>query len=203
MEIVNRFVRSTVGMAAFVTLFLVAHAASLLAQGSLPSTANPRLVVLVRHAEKAAGPTQDPPLTEAGGKRAEALRDVLAAVSVTAIVTSEFRRTRETAAAVAAAQNVTIESVPAAGAAAGEHVRRVVEAIRKHSGVVLVVGHSNTIPAIIAALGGPRMRDICDPDYDNLFLLTPGSGKMDVVAARYGAEDGIELTSPTCAAMGG
>ena len=55
--------------------------------------------------------------------------------------------------------------------------------------VVLVVGHSNTIPAIIAALGGPRVPDICESVYANLFMLVPGAGEVRLVRSRYGAAD--------------
>ena len=52
------------------------------------------------------------------------------------------------------------------------HASAVADAVRAHAGrTVLVVGHSNTIPAIIAALGGPKLPDICDTQYSNLFVL--------------------------------
>jgi hypothetical protein len=55
---------------------------------------------------------------------------------------------------------------------------------------VLVVGHSNTIPGIIAALGGPRMPDLCDGQYASLFVLnmqTTAAPKL--IRATYGAAD--------------
>jgi len=51
------------------------------------------------------------------------------------------------------------------------------------------VGHSNTVPAIIEALGGPRMPDICESVYANLFILVPGAGEARLVRSRYGAAD--------------
>lgn len=46
------------------------------------------------------------------------------------------------------------------------------DAVRRHAGrTVLMVGHGNTIPAIITALGGPKLADLCDAQYSMLFTL--------------------------------
>jgi hypothetical protein len=59
--------------------------------------------------------------------------------------------------------------------------------VRRRLGeVVLVVGHSNTVPAIITALGGPSMPDLSESDYDDLFLLVPGpEGAARLVRSSY------------------
>jgi hypothetical protein len=61
--------------------------------------------------------------------------------------------------------------------------------VLKHAGgTVLVVGHSNTIPAIVGALGAPRPRDLCDSEYDQLFVVILGdTGPPRLVRSRYGA----------------
>jgi len=61
----------------------------------------------------------------------------------------------------------------------------------RHAGkTVLVVGHSNTVPKIIAALGGPALADICDAAYSNIFtLVIPASGTPRLEHAHYGAAD--------------
>jgi broad specificity phosphatase PhoE len=63
--------------------------------------------------------------------------------------------------------------------------------VAEHRGeTVLVVGHSNTIPAIIGALGGPAMPELCDAEYANLFVLSmPARGRPRLVRASYGAPD--------------
>ncbi|HET8786496.1 MAG TPA: hypothetical protein VFM38_12730, partial [Candidatus Limnocylindrales bacterium] len=63
---------------------------------------------------------------------------------------------------------------------------------------VLVVGHSNTIPAIVAALGGPRFPDLCDSEHDALFVMVLDGRTTRLVRSRYG-----EPSPPTegCAAM--
>jgi phosphohistidine phosphatase SixA len=166
-----------------------------LAASAAPSAAHeegsrgPALVLLVRHAEKAAGPAGDPALSEAGTRRAAALAAALENAGVTAIVTTQLRRTKETAAPLAAKLGLTPEVVPAGGDA-DAHAAAVAAAVRRHAGgVVLVVGHSNTVPAIAAALGAPRLPDFCEALYANFFTLVPGEGKSRLVLSRYGAAD--------------
>src|SRR5258707_1720645 len=65
------------------------------------------VVVIVRHAEKAANGGNDPDLSSAGRARADALARILKDSSITAIFTSEFKRTQETAAPTATSIHVT------------------------------------------------------------------------------------------------
>lgn len=151
----------------------------------------PSLVVLVRHGEKAPVPGDDPPLSAAGQARAHALDSAVAHLAPSAIVVSTRRRTVETAAVVQARTGVTptVVSLDGGGAA---HVQAVARAVRAARGTVLVVGHSNTIPAIVTALGGPPLADLCDASYATLFLVQPSAtadGKAAVVRAHYGAAD--------------
>ncbi len=67
----------------------------------------PRTVVyVVRHAEKAGEPRRNPGLTRSGAERAAALAAVLAGTELTGIITSQFARTKATAAPVAKATGV-------------------------------------------------------------------------------------------------
>ena len=84
----------------------------------LPSVAQPAnradelpVLVLVRHADKAAQPADDPPLTAAGAKRAQDLAAALRNAGVTAIITTQLRRTRETAQPLATALGLVPEAV--------------------------------------------------------------------------------------------
>ena len=108
-------------------------------------------VILSRHAEKAAAPPKDPPLTEAGQKRAKLLASMLADSGVDAIYVTELQRTQQTAAPLAARVQVKPTVLPA------NDTEALVKAIRaRQRGVVVVVGHSNKLPDIIAGLGGPE-----------------------------------------------
>jgi broad specificity phosphatase PhoE len=153
-------------------------------------------VILVRHAEKAAEPADDPPLTAAGETRARDLWSAIKDAGVSAVITTQYARTRATAQPTAGALHVTPEIVRTAGAT---HAQDVAEAVRKHAGhAVLVVGHSNTIPAIIDALGAPRPPAICDSEYDNLYLVTIApDGKAGLVRAKFGMRT---PTDSSCAA---
>lgn len=160
--------------------------------------APPTVVLLVRHAEKAGEPAQDPPLTAAGEARARALVAVARDAGVTAIITTQFERTRRTAEPTATAMHVTPEVVSTASIA--QHAKAVADAVRKHAGgTVLVVGHSNTIPAIVGALGAPRPPDLCDSEYDTIFTVVLGdTGPPRLIRSRFGAPSAPD---PNCAAM--
>lgn len=181
--------------------YLAAFTIALVAGPSPRSTAtatSPTVVLLVRHAEKAAQPPQDPPLTESGAARARALVAVAQNAGVTAIITTQFERTRKTAEPTAEALHVTPEVVNAGALA--QHARAVADQIMKHAGgTILVVGHSNTIPAIVGALGAPQPRDLCDSEYDQLFVVVIGdTGPPRLIRSRYGAPN---VDDPACAAM--
>lgn len=166
-------------------LFLVL-ACIILAGAPASAQSKTTFVILVRHAEKAAEPAADPSLTPAGTARARALAAALASTRVEAVITTELVRTRETARPLAESRGLTLEIVHTG--ARDAHAKAVADAVRAHAGqTVLVVGHSNTIPAIIAALGGPKLPDICDTQYSNLFVLVVGEGRADLVVSSYGA----------------
>ena len=151
--------------------------------------AAPEMVLLVRHAEKAKEPAEDPPLTPTGAQRAQDLAAALKDAGVTAIITTQLRRTRETAQPLADAQGLSPEIVPV-GEDEDAHAAAVAAAVRGHpGGIVLVVGHSNTVPKIIAALGGPSMPEICEALFANLFVLALDADAARLVRAHYGAAD--------------
>lgn len=159
--------------------------------------AQPSLVVLVRHGEKQPAPADDPSLSEAGVARAQALADALVNTKPTTIIVSARKRTAETAAVVAKTTGVT----PTVIALDASHVKSVADAVMKAKGVVLVVGHSNTVPAIVNALGGPKLPDLCDASYATMFIVTPAANGQptQVVRAAYGAPDAPAAAS--CAGM--
>ena len=122
-------------------------------------------VVLVRHAEKQGG--RDPSLTDAGRNRAEMLTRILRRVPIAAVYTSEFRRTQETVAPLCRERELEPRVV------AARDVDGLVARLRQHRGeTVIVAGHSNTLPAIVKALGIDGPLPIADDDYDNLLILT-------------------------------
>src|SRR5690349_14719691 len=179
-------------MRTFLSL-LAAAAVSACAPAVPPSPAIPAAdpgtttVIVVRHAEKAALPAADPPLTAAGEARAEALVEALRGVPITTVISTDFARTRSTVAPIATRLGLTTQLVDAR---ARDHARQVAsEVLARHRGeTVLVAGHSNTVPDIVAALGAPKPPDICDSEYDNLYVVrVPASGAATVERRKYGA----------------
>ncbi len=166
------------------------------ARPPLSAQAGPSMVILVRHAEKAAVPGDDPPLSDLGTARAAALAQALAASPPTAIIVSSRQRTALTAAMVSSQTRVAPQVVSLDGGGAA-HIAAVVAAVRKQQGVVLVVGHSNTTPAIIKALGGPSLPDICDATYSHFFVFTMANGAQPaaLTMSQYGAAEAAPPTS--------
>lgn len=136
-----------------------------------------QLVIVVRHAERAddggakdsaSGKPADPPLAVAGAARAERLAAMLAEAGVKAIYATEFKRTQETAKPLAARLGLAIQTIPARETEALAARLRSAHAQE----VVVVIGHSNTVPAILEALGGPKVT-MSDDEYDALYILSP------------------------------
>jgi broad specificity phosphatase PhoE len=144
-------------------------------------------VILVRHAEKATG--EDPGLTEKGTRRAAALAEVVADLEVSAILISPTRRTRETAAPTAERFDLTPREIGFEGGLAA-HVQAVVDACRESEGVVVIVGHGDTIPALAGLLAGEELADLDDLEYDTLFLVLEGE-TSSLLRVRFGPEDGF------------
>jgi broad specificity phosphatase PhoE len=173
---------------ALLLTLLIAAATPAFAQANGPQ---PTTVILVRHAEKDVEPAGDPVLTEAGRARAAALDELLASRGVAAIIVTEYARTRLTAEPLATRLGLTPEVLPAR-AGLREHALGVAELVRgRYAGrTVLVVGHSNTVPAIVAALGAGPVEPICDGSFANLFMVTvQPDGRAQVERSTYGAPD--------------
>jgi broad specificity phosphatase PhoE len=156
----------------------------------------PIIVFLIRHAERQDEPRQDPPLTDAGVARSQALARLLSNAGVKAIFTSQFTRTKQTAEPLASKLGLTVTpftlklnpSNPRQ--IAEESTAEVANKILERSGQsVLVVGHSNSIPDVIKMLGGDTVPTIDERKFDDLFIVTVyAKGKAKVVQMKYGAE---------------
>lgn len=165
----------------FTPLFAVGALAGLavlaLAWGAYGLLQTPGTVIVVRHAEKAAVPGDDPPLSEAGRRRAEHLAALFAAANVDAIYASGYRRAIETATPLASRLSLPVQTYDAhdsAGLAAS--------LARRHRGqAVLVVGHSNTVPEIVHALSGHEVGELAEDRYGDVFIVVrPKWGRATV-----------------------
>jgi broad specificity phosphatase PhoE len=138
--------------------------AALLAAAGASVQASP-ILFIVRHAEKAMTGGNDPELSAAGQQRAEELARILKDCEITAIFTTEFKRTQETAAPTAKMTQVTPTIV------AAKDVSALVENLRALKGNALIVGHGNTIPDLVKRLGIPTSVSIPENDYDELIVI--------------------------------
>ncbi len=147
----------------------------------------PTTVIIVRHGEKLAQPADNPPLSAEGQLRAEALLDVVRNAGITAIYSTPYVRTLTTARPVATSLNIPITETPIPNRSVPAYGDSVAARVRRDGGVILVVGHSNTMGAVIKSLGGPDVGEITDAEYDHLFVLTVQDGKPTrMVHGRYG-----------------
>jgi broad specificity phosphatase PhoE len=149
--------------------------------------AGPTTVYVVRHGERVSDEDRDSPLSEAGQSRAEALASALEAAGISAVYSTPYRRTRDTAAPLATRLGVEIVEREAGG---GEDAARALARaiLERHAGeAVLVVGHSNTVSLIVHALGGPALEELPTSRYGDLFIVTiPREGPVRSVRARFG-----------------
>ena len=139
----------------------------------------PATYYLVRHAEKELT-GDDPVLSAAGYARAEALAAVLSGIKFDGIYSTDTRRTRDTAAPTLAATNLTLQLYN------GRALKEFAQELLTLHGNYLIVGHSNTTPQLVEALGGEGGDPIVEADeYDRLYVLTRSSGVMITEVRRY------------------
>lgn len=143
----------------------------------------PAAIFVVRHAEKESG--DDPRLTPEGQERAAALVPLLESAGIDAIYATQWRRTQETAAPIAQALGLDVHIVETSDGFEGELAARVGG---KHAGqVVLIIGHSNTNPVLLDALGAAEAPTISDDDYDDVYLMLYPNGEPRLLRLGYGA----------------
>jgi len=145
-------------------------------------------MIFVRHAEKAGLSEDDPGLSVAGQRRASELArqlvDADVAAGIDAIYSSPYRRTKETVQPIADALNLPINIYdPSDNEAVLETI------LKNHKGkIILVVGHSNTLPTLIADLGASKLvPPIAENEYDNIYVIAiPWFGKTKTIRLRFG-----------------
>ena len=145
-------------------------------------------IIFVRHAEKAATGGDDPPLSEAGERRVEELTrqllDVDVIAGIDAVYSTPYRRTQQTVQPIADALDLPINTYDASDTE--EFLETILN--EEKGRIVLVVGHSNTVPEMIANLGGHKeVPAIAEHEYDNIYILAiPWFGKTKTIRMRFG-----------------
>ncbi|MCZ6536267.1 MAG: phosphoglycerate mutase family protein [Gammaproteobacteria bacterium] len=145
-------------------------------------------VFIVRHAEKALMPVDDPGLSDLGRERAEELARVMAMSNVNNgpdhIFVSQFRRSLGTVEPL-----IRDTGLPVSEYRAEDSAALVDELLDKYRGqTVLVVAHSNTVAEIIELLGGKvPARAMTEQDYDDLYVVgIPRFGRRQTLRFKYG-----------------
>lgn len=136
-------------------------------------------IFLVRHAEKETG--EDPALTLVGQARAEILAQELEGAGLTAIWSTDYRRTHDTAkpAAIRAGLPVQFYDPSRLAAFAAQ--------LKATPGAKLVVGHSNTTPDLVRLLGGDPGAPIDEAsEYDRLYVVKVTGKRVKSELRRYG-----------------
>ena len=136
-------------------------------------------IYIVRHAEKKDA-SKDPELSEQGQTRAASLAKALHDSDIGAIFTSEYLRTQKTAAPLADALKIKATAI----ADSAKLIKTLKDDTSSKS--ALVVGHSNTVPELLKALGSDQKIDLGENEFDRLYILTPQkSGKPIINLIRY------------------
>ena len=145
-------------------------------------------IIFFRHAEQTSHDEADPPLSEAGQRRvAELTRqfvdaDVVAGID--AIYSTPYIRSLDTVRPLADQLDIPINTY------AADDTEEVLNTILKnHKGkIILVIGHSNTLPVLIANLGASKnVPAIAQNEFDNIYIISiPWFGKTKTIRLRIG-----------------
>jgi broad specificity phosphatase PhoE len=169
--------------AALLVLLLALPTAALAGIGP-PDT----IVVIVRHAEKAADDPKDPGLSEAGQARAQRLATALQGLPLHHAVSTQYKRTHDTAVPAAKAAGIEVHVKPIDDSNSATYAKDLATHIRHdHAGQnLLVVGHSNTVPELVEAFTGVKAEAMADTEFDRIYVVTlPADGPARFVVLRY------------------
>ena len=146
------------------------------------------VVIVVRHAEKAADDPRDPTLSETGQARARALAKALELSGLDAAYSTQYRRTRLTALPAAEAAGIEVQVRPIDGGNAATHADDLARELRAlpAGSTALVVGHSNTVPDLVKAISGHDAAPMPESEFDRFTVLVlDADGGARVSTSRY------------------
>ncbi len=137
--------------------------------------ADPAIIYVTRHAEKAAE-GKDPSLTAQGQARARGLAVLLRKVGIRQIFSTATARTEQTAQPLASQLGLAIQAYDPAKPAI------VIDKIKALGGATLLVGHSNTVTDLVKLLGGAPGAPIGDEEFDRLYqVIIAADGSVSTV----------------------
>ena len=167
-------------------LIIATLAAAALPTGVRATNDPPTTLILIRHAEKLIVPPEnkDPDLSLAGQARAQELVRMFSDSEIAAIYATQYKRTQQTVKPLADKLGLPVTKLEA------KQTAELVKQIRAHNAgqTIFIAGHNNTVPEIIAAMGGPKFPIIPETEYDNLYILTVYSdGPAKLIKMKYGS----------------
>ena len=153
-------------------LILAALLCALFGTAALAAMPQAPTIYVMRHLNTLEG-ERDPDLTAEGQAGAQRLVGWFKGKPLTAIYVSDYKRTRQTAAPLAAERGITVKIYNPADTPA------LIAQLRTETGPVLVVGHSNTVPDIVEQLGGARPAPLAHADFGDIWTIAGGQTAHD------------------------
>ena len=120
---------------------------------------------LLRHAEKQKDGSKDPQLTKEGYQRSALLAQQLSLANITKIYSTDYQRTQQTVAPLSKLLDLSVELYDP------NNLDDFAEVLKKEAGQIVIVGHSNTTPTLVALLSGVSVDEIDEREYDNLYQV--------------------------------
>lgn len=151
---------------------------AVISMAALSFMASAQNIYLVRHAEKAKDGTKDPALTEIGNQRAKNIAKMLGNKELKYVYSTDYKRTQQTAKPTAKRHRLETKSYNP------RELAKFAEQVISMQSDMLIVGHSNTTPALVHLLGGDANGDIDDSEYDRIYHLKVSDGKVITQVSR-------------------
>ena len=154
--------------AVFILVFTLAALAAVPTEAQRTKT-----IILVRHAEKVDA-SQDPDLSAEGKQRSEKLAKIVKHYKPGAIYSTDFKRTRDTAAPMASRRKLHIQTYDP------KKPNELMDTIMKSSTKrFLIVGHSNTVPGLANLFGKKELfKNLDDSEYGAIYIVRLRDGKV-------------------------
>ncbi len=121
-------------------------------------------IYLVRHAEKLVD-SKNPSLTICGQERAEQLASLLVKADISAIYSTSYQRTMQTAKPLAKRQNVAVKNY------SPRYLEQFALQLRRNKENALIIGHSNTTPILVELLTKKKVAPLTEQDYQYLYQV--------------------------------
>lgn len=161
-------------------ILLAVTALAVALSGAQPARAADTVYVM-RHLQKGIG--DDPPLSARGWMNAQSVGDRLANSGIKAIFATPTHRAMQTGEPLAKRLGISITTYDPRDPAG------LIRSVAAVDGAVLIVGHSNTVPDIVARLGGTPVA-LGEDDYGTIFVVTPGNSTVEQIVLTDAPERG-------------